>query len=69
MSKQIECECGKVTGEKCQWTGPIEETVIVEYMPDSLRDSHEAAGNRGIYPAKSCADLIVKTNDGWAQIH
>lgn len=72
----VECQCGKVTGERCSWNGPKSETVILEYMPEYLRASHEAAGNRGTYPAngamrlrveRGCADLIVKSEDGWAE--
>ena len=70
MIEAIErCECGQVTGEPCQWTGPIAETVIVEYMPEYLRSSHLAAGdNSGSYPhngaqrirvEQSCADRLT----------
>lgn len=63
-----QCECGDLTGDRCDWTGPIADTVILEYMPEHLRASHVAAGNRGWYPhnganrirvAKSCADLLT----------
>ena len=49
---QIHCECGEFDGggEPCDWWGPVAETVVVEFMPESLRASHEAAGNAGIYP-------------------
>ena len=73
----VHCECGEVTGERCAWSGPIAETVIVEYMPEYLRASHEAAGNAGQYPAngairmrveKRCAGLIVSTEGEWAEV-
>ena len=66
----VHCECGELTGECCQWDGPISETVILEYMPEHLRSSHIAAGgsggNAGTYPyngsrrirvEKSCAHI------------
>lgn len=74
---QVNCECGRVYGERCAWSGPTAETVIVEVMPEWLRSSHESARNRGSYPAngadrirvaKSCADRLVESEDGWATI-
>lgn len=44
------CECGEWTGERCAWTGPRTQTVVVEYMPEWLRASHETAGGSGAYP-------------------
>lgn len=44
------CECGEITGERCNWTGPVKETVVVYWMPYYLRESHLAAGNSGCYP-------------------
>ena len=73
----VQCQCGQITGERCAWHGPRSETVVVEYMPESLRASHEAAGNRGSYPAngaircrceRECAARIVEEEDGWASI-
>jgi len=73
----VHCQCGQITGERCAWHGPRSETVVVEYMPESLRASHEAAGNRGSYPAngaircrceRECAARIVEEEDGWASI-
>ena len=57
------CECGG-----CEWSGPAAETVLVEYMPEHLRDSHTAAGNVGTYPhngsirvrvERSCAERLA----------
>jgi hypothetical protein len=68
MTKSIQCECGQALGEPCQWTGDVAETVLVEYMPEALRASHEAAGNRGEYPhngalrlscERGCADRLT----------
>lgn len=78
MTQQIvTCGCGVACGERCTWSGPVEETVIVEYMPEYLRSSHVAANNSGSYPAngsirfraaKSCADIIVHDDPDWASI-
>ena len=74
MNRSIHCECGEILGDRCNWSGPLREMVTVEYMPESLRDSHEAAGNHGSYPAngshrirceRSCAErLIHEWEDG-----
>lgn len=51
--------------------------VVVEYMPEYLRASHEAANNRGEYPhngairrtmLRSDADIEVECGEGWASI-
>ncbi len=71
------CECGDVTGTPCGWRGPRADTVLVEYMPEHLREGHAAAGGAGVYPVngavrirceRSCAEAIVETEDGWAEI-
>ena len=76
MSK-IHCECGKWSGEPCQWSGDKTQTVVVEFMPESLRASHAAANNRGVYPyngaqrirvEKSCADLMIEHDSEWVEI-
>ncbi len=73
----VECECGEVMGEKCSWTGPAAETVVVEWMPPQYRDSHTAAGNSGFYPAngavrlrceRECAERILEGDGEWAAI-
>src|SRR5690554_1650614 len=51
--RTVRCECGVWTGERCVWTGPKSQTVVVEYMPKYLRASHRAAGYNGytgLYP-------------------
>lgn len=71
------CGCGAWTGEACTWTGPIEEMVVVEYMPEHLRATHEAAGNPGVYPHNGsirvavyhgCAEMIVEDDPDWASV-
>jgi hypothetical protein len=51
--------------------------VIVEWMPECLRDSHIFGGSRGRYPhngahrlrvEKSCADLLIEQDPEWAEI-
>ena len=56
---RCECECGEVTGVRCEWSGPREQTVVVEWMPEHLRASHEAAGNGGVYPHNGAERLRV----------
>ena len=56
---KMECQCGKITGVQCGWSGPAAETVLVEHMPLFLRASHEAARNRGAYPHNGSARLRV----------
>lgn len=72
-----QCSCGRITGERCAWTGPLSEMVTVEWMPEFLRQSHRAAANRGWYPAngserlgveRSCADLLVEGDEEWTEI-
>lgn len=71
------CGCGEWMGDACPWKGPKSETVVVEYMPECFRASHQAAGNSGSYPhngailvrvAKSCAKEIVEAEPEWASI-
>ena len=71
----VQCECGHITGDACNWSGPREQTVVVEWMPPCWRASHAAAGNGGSYPAngamrlrveRSCAELIC--DDDWTFI-
>jgi hypothetical protein len=73
----VQCECGQITGVRCTWVGSPTETAIVEWMPQSLRASHEAAGNHGSYPhngsirvrcEKSCADGLVDDDPDWTRI-
>lgn len=61
------CESGTATGEPCTWTGKACDLVIVEWMPEHLRASHEAAGNWGEYPyngaqrlrcCPACAEML-----------
>ena len=77
LPRTVHCECGQATGERCAWVGDPIETVMVEWMPESLRESHVAAGNRGTYPHNgslhlrmeaSCAATIVEWDPEWTAI-
>lgn len=74
---QTTCECGQWSGVPCGWRGPSEQMVVVEFMPEVLRESHRAARNSGQYPhngavhitvERECAQLIIENDPGWAAI-
>lgn len=73
----IECQCGGAIGEACAWAGPLAETVVVEWMPEHLRDDHTNARNRGRYPyngarrlrvAKDCAQDLIEGSPEWVSL-
>lgn len=72
--ENVECQCGEITGTRCAWSGPKSETVILEWTPEYLRASHEAAGNRGVYPHNGAQRLRVEKGcgeslaDEWTEI-
>jgi hypothetical protein len=75
--KQYQCECGGITEHACEWQGEISEMVVIEWMPKSIRSSHEAAGNSGRYPRngsirlavhQDCAASIVDDDPDWSHI-
>lgn len=75
--RTVHCACGEWSGHRCSWTGSRSETVVVEFMPEHLRSSHEAARNRGFYPAngsrrirveRSCADTMVRDDGDWCEV-
>ena len=78
MSERVlRCGCEVWTGERCAWSGPASEMVMVEWMPHYFRESHKAAGNRGQYPAngalriaaeQTCADIAVRSDPEWTSI-
>jgi hypothetical protein len=72
----VRCECGEWSGERCECVVGS-DGVTVEVMPEHLRASHQAAGNRGVYPANGavrlrvspdCADLMVEADGEWCSI-
>lgn len=50
ITGRVHCQSGKITGARCDAFAPRKELVTVEWMPEHLRASHEAAGNWGSYP-------------------
>lgn len=73
----VRCACGEWSGERCEWSGPHSETVVVEYMPEQHRASHKAAGNCGSYPNNGacrirvndeCADRMLEIDGDWCRI-
>lgn len=60
----VHCECGQITGTRCDWSGPKSETVVIEHMPMHLRASHTAAGNRGQYPSNGAIRIRVNAECG-----
>lgn len=76
MDNNNRCECGQWSGTACEGTLG-EDAVTVEYMPDSLRASHVAAGNHGCYPANGavrirvtpeCATMMLDDGDEWCSV-
>lgn len=75
---KVACECGEVCSNSgCGWTGSEDETVVVEWMPAYLRESHRAAGNSGVYPhngaqqsrlERSCAEAVCAADPDWCRI-
>lgn len=72
-----QCQCGWATCQDCVWTGDATDTVIVEYMPEHLRASHEVAGNRGEYPyngatrlrvSRECAANMIEDEPEWCAV-
>ena len=57
----VACECGKATGIACEWSGPIGETVVVQWMPLQHRDAHHEARNPGAFPHNGAIELRVHT--------
>ena len=75
LPERVRCACGQITGEQCETFAPPDELVTIEWMPDHLRASHEAAHNRGTYPhngaerfkvTRECATNV--TDDDWCFI-
>ena len=79
MSAAQQCQCGEVTGVACEGTA----RVVVEWMPEYLRESHRAAGHTGVWPhngalhlavALECAHDLVRddqarsTEESWVEI-
>ena len=68
--RDLTCESDTALGERCDG----QREVVVEWMPEYLRASHDAAGNSGSYPhngaerlhvCAACADLLLE--DEWCR--
>lgn len=65
------CECGYITGDRC---AAESAHVLVEWMPEDLRESHEAAGNAGSWPhngsvrLRMSIDCAATLQDDWTVI-
>jgi hypothetical protein len=69
------CECGAITGARCA-ADLDDDAVTIEWMPPYLRSSHEAAGNRGVWPhngaqrlrvTPECADDAIEADTDWVR--
>lgn len=70
---ECHCECGRVTGERCSWSGPLAETVELEYVTPHLRGTVRAAGAaRGCLERlrvhRECAELLCVSEPDWASL-
>lgn len=74
----VKCQCGAINGGyACSWSGPVKDTVVVEWMPVCHRISHEKAGNSGVYPhngaerywvSPDCAKGVLESEGVWAEV-
>lgn len=72
------CECGDATGVRCEEIILRRETaIVVEWMPEWIRASHEAAGNSGQWPANGslrlrvtprCAEMLTESDPDWSRV-
>lgn len=74
---RVRCGCGAWSGSPCEWSGPEDELVTLEWMPEWIRAPHEAAGNAGTYPhngaerarvCRACGEFAVKHDPKWARV-
>ena len=75
--RTVRCECGEWSGERCNANAMRDDMVTVEYMPDHLRSSHQAAGNTGTHPVngsvrilvtQECADAMIEHDGDWVSV-
>lgn len=71
------CQCGEATEVRCAYDGRGDGWRVIIWMPVYLRASHEAAGNRGVWPyngalllsvSPDCADALVETDGEWTEV-
>lgn len=68
-----QCGCGEWMGERCAWTGPAAEMVVVRWVPPMHRGTAQACGSdRGMGQVVAChpdcAEAEVEDEPEWACI-
>lgn len=62
----VRCECGDVSGEDCDWVGPIDETVLIE-LARKAKSKRSTAPDRARLRA-ACADRVISQNSAWSRV-
>lgn len=65
------CQCGTATGQRCEWTGALEDMTVVRWVPESDRGSAKASGtySHGAYAmaltieSETCVDVVTHEYD------
>ena len=78
MDTTTKCQCGQLTGERCDHGLEPGHIIEIEHMPEYLRASHEAASGAvmGYYPDNGAKRLLVSQEcaaasdllDDWTQV-
>jgi hypothetical protein len=74
MMETVHCQCGEWDGQDaCWWEGPVEDTVLVQYVPGQYRGTARAAWTtRGmtstIRVERSCAQRMLEFDPEWCWI-
>lgn len=65
LNNGYQCECGRVLGERCNFNGPFEYTVLVEIVVACNRDQHRKVGgfSEMIRAYWECADIICEGDE------
>jgi len=72
-AKTVHCGCGFSTGERCNWSGPVSETVLVDVVPGMHQGTARTLGsNRGLTERircnEECADSLVEHEPDYHEI-
>lgn len=77
-TQAVDCQCGDITGERCNWSGAREDTVVVIYVPPQDRGTVEALGGWGVGGTEvfdrsarveiSCGEAIVENGPKWHKV-
>lgn len=51
----VRCQCGEITGVQCDGVA----TVLVNWMPEYLRETHRKARNSGVWPHNGAVRLAL----------